>query len=149
MLVFTASTKNDFVADRLLETQWVLLAIVLAGTFVSFFLARGVKAAHDQHTRLENWWYKQIGKENSSHPPICGLEPRFLVTVHYYKFPYIFLPVWLILAAVPFLDQLSKNQQKVQEELSRAGPYIAITVVVAVRAFLLGRARVRDQDSDG
>lgn len=149
MLVFTASTKSDFVRGRLLETQWVLLAIVLAGTLVSFFLARGVKAAHDQHTRLKKWWYKQVGKDNVRHPPICGNEPRFLVTVHYYKFPYIFLPVWLILAMVPFLDEVSKNQQQVQEELSRLGPSIAVTIVASVMAFLLGRARVKDEDNDG
>ena len=145
MLVFTSSTKKDFEPSHFQEIQWVLLAIVIAGALISFFLFRGIKAAHDQHTRLKKWWYKQIDKDDPSHPPICGYEPQFLLTIEYYKFPLIFLPIWLILAFTPFMSDIAKNKQNVLDELSHAAPYIAGMVILTLVGFLLGRAQLKDK----
>ena len=141
MLVFTTTTKADFASSKTIEAQFVLLAIVIAGVFISFFLARGLKAAHDQHNRIRDWWHQRVLLDDTTHPPICGDEPQFWVTVQYYKFPLLFFPVWIILSFVPFITHLTSNQKRLQEILAQYGTLLAVSLATLAIGFLIGRAK--------
>ena len=70
----------------------------IAAIAISVYLSKGIKAAQDQHCRLQEWW-DNYGKFTSAteHPPICGCEPVIGVTVPYYQMPYIFICIWGII----------------------------------------------------
>ncbi len=100
MLMFSTSVKNEPISDNAWHvTQGLLYVIALSGIVVALFLSRGVRAAFDQHNALVAWW-KERCLGASSHPPICGDEPRLLVYIHYYKFPFIFIPTWILLIII-------------------------------------------------
>jgi hypothetical protein len=141
MLVFTTTTKRNFDEIKAVQSQFVLLAIVIAGVFISFFLARGLKTAHDQHNTIRDWWYKQVRKDDPAHFPICGQEPRFLITVQYYKFPFPVFPVWIILSFVPFITDLTSNQNRLRGLLAQYGPMLAVALAMLALGFLIGRTR--------
>jgi prepilin signal peptidase PulO-like enzyme (type II secretory pathway) len=113
VLVFQASTKADARVGLEQLFQIVLSALALAGILVSLHLSRGILAAHEQHKRLEDWWVRRRKEDEDRHPPICGKEPRFLVTLHYHKFPVVFMIVWLILILAALYERLLAYGQEI------------------------------------
>ncbi|MDA8139374.1 MAG: hypothetical protein M0036_12040 [Desulfobacteraceae bacterium] len=154
ILLFSSTVISDFAPSKLHSVQWVLFTIVLAGVLVSFYLSRGIKAAYDQHKHLAGWWMDRIGCEKGGkgmgqcgkHPNICGYDPKFIVTIQYYWFPFIFLPLWLILGFVPFMDVLVSNQEQLQKHFSTYGPYIIVSVIFCVIGYWIARLKHKNND---
>lgn len=141
VLVFSATTRDGFAEPKIFESALVLYGLVFAGMLVSFFLSGGIRAAYDQHNRLKEWWWIQVGIQNSYHPPICGFEPLiWRWTIQYYHFPKFFVPVWLVLAMVPAVQKFDNFRAFIEPYVLQYGTVGSVIVAVGIFAFWVGRA---------
>lgn len=136
MAVFGPIMKGETKSDMLPYSLGTLVVIVLAGLLLSIFLSRGVQAAFEQHNRLKKWWNDRPKADPNRHPRICGEEPQFRAfTIPYYKFPWLFLPVWVLLLALV----LAKFLQETQLNINVNGLVLAMSIFVAIVAvFIIG-----------
>jgi len=111
VLLFQGLAKAD--GNWTPKFQVVLAGLALAGILMSVLLSRGLRAAHDQHKRLEHWWKNRPKDDEGRHPPICGNEPKIFRTLQYYKFPIVFVVAWVILLLAVLYDHLVKYQTEV------------------------------------
>ena len=106
-LAFQASAKNDVSPSALPFFKYVLAGISSVGILSALYLSSGLAAAHNQHNQLRDWWKARPKQDSNRHPDICGESPRFLLTLPYFGFPFVFVLGWVVFLLVTLRDFLS------------------------------------------